>query len=140
MSNELSLPGFTNRSLANAEDKIERFSSNRDVEDIYKEGVKHIAAEQIQAAKATAAVTLTTEVYDHALNTGDQFARKAYARIDEASHSEESQAASQALTNSLMARYNAHINGIVEVGVTGIARELHKEVILPKEEKRGWFR
>ena len=140
MDNNQSLAVFGNRPLTTAQNKVERYSGHADVADIHKEAVKHIVAQQMQAAKTVSAVNLATQIYDQALKTADTFARQAFARAEAGERSDESHAYYHSLSNGLLTRYQAHLNGIVEVGVTGIAQEIYKEVIVQKPQKRGWFK
>lgn len=133
------VPAFTEHTLATVEHQVSRYASDQEVADIIKEGARQIAAEQMQAAKTKTAIALANEVYDHALATAEAFKKRAYKRLEE-ERSPDHQADYEALHDSLMARYNSHLLGIVEVGVTAMAREVHKDVIVPRPERRGWFR
>jgi hypothetical protein len=134
------LPSFTNRSLVSGEHVLERFARDRNVTDIMREAAKHLAAEQMQAAKTVLAVDLTNSMYEHALTGAEALKSRAYELLEKDGRSADAQADYESLHHALMARYNGHINGIVEVGVTGVARELHREVLSPSPEQRGLFR
>lgn len=137
---DLALPDFTNRGVTRADMTLARFAGSRDIEDVFKEGAKHLAAQEMQAAKTTKGVELTNGVYEYTLKTTDGFKHTAYQRLEQSRRSPEEQEDYQGLHQQLMGQYNQHIRGIVAVGIETIAHEVRKDVIVPKPEKRGWFR
>ena len=137
---DLILPDFTNRNVANADRITSEFGGSRETTEVRKEGAKHLVAQQLQGAKTVAAVSLTTEVYRHALSSADQLKNDAYKRLEQGHRSTQHQADYEQVHGQLMTRYDQHVVGIVEVGVTAIAREVHRDVIVPKEPKKGWFK
>ena len=142
------MPGYLVRSslnpsslaLSTTSDLVEGVARSREVRDIYREGIKHLVAERIQALKIETANDLANDVYRHALREAEEFSRDAFTRLNQAGRDPEHQAYYHSLVSGLLARYENHLNGLVEVGVTNIATEAHKPVIVPKEERRGWFR
>lgn len=137
-------PFSTALSAATQLNQMERYADEREVGAIYKEGMKHLAAEQMQKAKAATALQLATEVHQAALATADRFARHAYNHLEAPGRSPDCQAFYEGVSHRLTAMYPDHVAGIVQVGVMNIAREAAKDIQIPllpaPEKKKGWFR
>ena len=135
---EVEPPRFVDHALVRAGDEVEGYSGERDVSDIRKEGARHVVAQRVQMAKTLVALDLTAQIYDYALATADTTKRRMYRRLAAGGRGEECQIALEALFQSLMAQYDTHLRGIVEVGVTGVARMVHSDVA-GEPSRRGWF-
>ena len=143
MAKELALreefPAFANPNFG-VETQLAQYSSDQFAE-FLREGANHLLVQRIQAAKAVAALDLTTLMYGHILPVADGFKRRSYGCLAAAGRDEACQAAFEHLFDSLQALYDSHVLGIVEVGATAIARKLHRPIVLPPPpEKPGFFK
>ena len=145
MNGELRIKRINSNSieLAAAKNNIERYAESREANEIYKEGVKSVIAERVHAAKVKIAIDLSQDLYSHAAQTADEFSREAFARLDAKTGNVERDDYFESILHGqdgLLERFGNHLKGLLEVGMTNIALEVHKPVIVQKEEKKGWFR
>jgi hypothetical protein len=138
MSNALSKPILSDFALAATQGQIERHGGVPEVEAIYKEAMQHLVAERVQAFKTTVAVNLTTSVYQHTLQTGDQFSQTSHALLENNRRSPAAQVYTEQIGQVLLSMYPEHLRAILHVGVTNIAQEATKSVTVPPV-KKGWF-
>lgn len=134
----------TNPTLAltvgRTQDGIERYTNEREVQDIYKQGAKHVEAERIQAAKQAVAISLTTAVQEHALREADRYARSTFALLEAPGRSAGCQAYIEEVAQDLTTVYRQQLSAEVQVGGLNIAAEAARPVIVPQPEKKGWWR
>ena len=130
----------TSLSLSRTQQKLEHPEGKRLVLDIYREGAKHVTAAEVQWAKTILADELKNDIYKRVLEGVNDYRQKAFALMAEDSGNPDSDAWFENFSYELLERYKNHTNGITEVGITNIANEEHKPVIVDREESGWWKR
>jgi hypothetical protein len=125
--------------LTSAETSVATVPEGKQAEDVYQQGLTHLVAQRMQAAKTAHAVSLAQDLYAHAMNTSSELLQESDKLLKEA-RSPQVQTQYESLSTELTDQFARHVKGTLEVGMTAIAREVHKEVIVPKPEKKGWFK
>ena len=142
MSTDLTIPGFGNLDLVNIQNAISRYSDREGAGDIIREGMRQIITTEIQNIKTIKAIELAGEIHRHAQSEALKYTNDVASRVQEVAHGEDHNGHYPPLANDLAVMHGDHIKGIVQVGLTNIARVVAEDVDVPKpreEKKRGWF-
>ena len=126
-------------SLANAGDnsQMQRYTDDRDVQHIYKQGLKHVVEERVQAAKAVEAEKLAAQIMGHAHATSDKLMGDMYGRLQTTGRTAAHQARLEAYTERLLDDHEANSRSIASIGTQNVARAAAKPV--DGEPKKRWW-
>lgn len=119
---------------------IEQYAQDSDIQQVAKEGIKHIVAERVQAAKTQAANQYRAEMFSHAQAVGNQLMGDMYGRVENTTRTPAHQARLEAYTEHLLDDFEDQTRAILDIGSKRIAEEAARPVIVPKPKKKWWER
>jgi hypothetical protein len=140
IARDLVLKPSRNLAVEQVNSDVARYRDDNVVRPILKETTRQVVALRGQIFKTLEAQRGVNQIYDHAHQLCDDFTRRVVERIHQEGRDPNTQAIFAAQSEQILTHHDRAMIAVSDLGTETIARELHRELYLPLQERRGWFR
>ena len=123
--------------LATSDGRMNQYEYTPDAEAIYREGKLHEVAQLVYQRKTIKAINLTERIAQEAVLSASKFSAETFDLVEHVCRTPSQQAYFEAAVQPILSMFPELIRGIAQVGVTNIAQEQARNVVV--KPPRKWF-